>query len=293
MTIALRDAPGVSSGFNWITDIGGPVDPNDLNSVQLAVSPDPQLGPPYGTPLFWFGLNTVYAYDPNSTLSPNTFNQMGLMGGPLKNADGTLNVGGPVALTLVQTYFIGGPSISQIPIAQTVVDMTSWVPGEFYWSPELPNPVSIWGSMLVYAYGSPANVFYTYTVYATCTVPYSVYAPRPCTLLNGNTWGSQPQGSYGVPYPNTDHLCFGTVDFTSFNPKDLGTASLAPSVGLSGQPIRQGGLHSNLVPQIGMSGQLRRKNVFEGVNNMTGGNFVLSASMSGGPLWKPAKLCTG
>jgi hypothetical protein len=277
MTAALLDAPGVTTQYNWFTDIGGAVDPNSLSSVQLPASYGAN---PYNTGLIWFTLQLGIE-------RAVTLNQLGIMGGPLVHANGQPNVGGVVTLALMQGFAApSGYLYSQIATAS--VDLTDWVPGQFYWSDPLPNPITLPSYQ--------GAIQYYYYISAICSVPYSVYTARPCTLRYGTTWGSVAYrpGFGEIPASTNNHLCFGgPVDVTLNNYVDLSTGSIAPTFALSGAPQRMGGLEAPLVPQIELKGRFGRAGVFEGDNNMIGGKFVLSASIAGGPLWKPARLCTG
>ena len=232
------------------------------------------------------------AYDPNLTVAQNlptamTFNQLGIMGGPLKNHDGTANVGGVVTITVSQALLSTSGEGAFTTIAQTTIDLTTWVPGQFYWSNPLPSPVNIWGTLTY-----PTTTYtYVYHVVLTCTTPYSLYTKRPVVLRNGKAWSSGTLALGTIP---GDHLSLsGPVDLTFNNYVDLGRASLTPVFALSGQLQAEGHVSGPPIsPQILFRSKLRT------IGELDGGDIapkvVLSAtSIAGGPLWKPSKLCTG
>ena len=284
MDVAVRDAPGVSTPFNWITDIGPPIDPNSLTSYQLVGSSGAYVGD-----LFYFWLNTVYntqtgAVYPGSA-GPMIFNRMGILGGPLKHANGTANVGGVVTISLYQEPSTGG-GLSLI--AQASVDLTTWVPGQFYWSDPLPSPITVWGQMFT----PPSHLVNLYSIVeVTCTTPYSLYTNRPVTLLNGGNWGSKESANGS----NNDHLALGgPIDFSLINYADLGTAKLAPTFALSGHMQAEGriGALSGISPQIQFRSRLHTIGDL-GTADMEPSVILRATSMAGGPLWKPSKLCSG
>ena len=161
------------------------------------------------------------------------------MGGPLKHADGSPNVGGVVTLTLsyISTHRLHWDNLNVI--TKTSIDLTTWVPGQFYWSDPLPTPVTVWGQMYT---PSPSRVInFYYVVAVTCPVPYSLYQNRPVTLRTGSSWGSMEGNYQGVGNnPVNNHFCHGAVDLTLANYADLGTASLAPTFALSGHVQAEG-----------------------------------------------------
>ena len=289
MNVAVRDAPGVSSGFNWITDIGPPIDPNSLSSYQL---------PSGGADVFYFFLgnqyNTANTTDQNAA-SAMTFNQMGILGGPLKHADGTPNVGGVVTLSLLQVPSTGGASSV---LAQAGIDLTTWVPGQFYWSDLLPTPVHVWGQ--IYTPSPPKITNFFHIVAITCPVRYSLYHNRPVTLRNGSSWGSMQGNFQGVGSNNDDHFCLaGPVDFTLTTYADLGTASLTPTFALSGHVQSEGHFgasppneSSSFTPRIQLKSRLHTIGDL-GSADMSPQVVLAATSMAGGPLWKPSKLCSG
>lgn len=231
-----------------------------------------------------------------NALTANIFTQMGILGGPAKNQDGSTNEGSIVTLTFAQftTDFYG---LDVTVLARVSIDLTHWVPGQFYWGPPLSNPVSVWGNL---KYSDQNYLQYYYGIYAYCSTPYySVYTMRPCTLLNGQQWGSD-YSTWNIPNANNDHCCYGgSVDLTSVNPQDLSTAFLTPTVAFSGQVRRRGDLGAlpgqpevGLRPQIQLVGQPRRAGAFD-LSSMMVKPVLNATSMAGGPLWKPAKLCSG
>ena len=273
MNVAVRDAPGVFSPYNLVTDIGPPVDPNSLVSTLL------------GGGSFVFSFVVSNAYNTQHTAAQNaatamTFNRIGMMGGPLKNADGSPNVGGVMTIALTQiTAGVPGSTV----IAQGTVDLTTWVPGQFYWSDPFPTPLNIWGSIV-----KPTQTLgYTYTIAIIMpgSAHYSIYINRPVTVRNGQGWGT--------PSVN-NHLCDGPVDLSFINYADLGTASLKPTFALSGHMQAEGhiGKLSGISPQIQFKSRLHTIGDL-GTADMEPSVILRATSMAGGPLWKPSKLCSG
>jgi hypothetical protein len=262
-------APGTVLPYNLITDVGGAVDPNATTGVHELIASQPQSA-------VYFSLTNMYE-------QPMTFNQMGIMAGPLKTPTGGSNTPGVVTLSLWSLIlgYADNPTLE----AQVTVDLTNATPGEFVWSAPLPTPFIIYGQIGA-DWEHPI-----WNIDVSAPSNYWVYSNRPCTMRNGNTWGSSSDVNN---VPENDHLClFGGVDLNLTSYRDLGTGSLSPDVSFSAILKRQSGLGPvKLAPHIGLTGHLRRVGVFDGGNDLEP-SIVLNSTLAGGPLWKPSKLCTG
>ena len=284
MNVAVRDAPGVSTPFNLVTDLGPPPDPNGIGGATIGSGP---------APAFWFSLNTTY--NTQATAAANaatamTFNRMGILSGPLKHPDGTSNVGGVMTITLLEGNVNAGPTSATEVLATTTIDLTSAAPAQFYWSDPFPAPISIWGTIFT----PPKTYYYTFYEFRLSTSPnYSMYTSRPCTVRNGNQWGQVATQAGALVLANS-HLLAAGVDLSFINYANLGTASLAPDFALSGHLQSEGhiGKLSGISPQIQFRSRLHTIGDL-GTADMEPSVILRATSMAGGPLWKPSKLCSG
>lgn len=166
-----------------------------------------------------------------------------------------------------------------------------------YWSAPLANACSVWGSVVIDQPGMLIQPLYYYIAIMP-TTSYVMYSQRKCTVRNGNQWGSHSSWPSYPPTITNDNLYVAGVDLNLVNYKILGVSPLAPAVTLAGRVLRPGELGAppaRLVPQIGLAGRVHRAGAFEGINSLMVGGPVLAnpGGLSGGPLWKPAKLCQG
>jgi len=209
------------------------------------------------------------------------FNQLGCMAGPSTrintptNDDVIPNPGGPVTVTLYSLYTtIAGTNT----VAQATVDLTNATDGQFCWS-DVIEPFQLYGSDY---YG---QLNFTITI-QTNDPNYWFYGNRPCVVRNGVNWGYQ-----GGPTGDWIRAQGPGVDCNYVTYADV-SGNLGPSVALNADVRRRGELRkSALVPQVTLGGAIRR------AGELRGGLVVpaieLSGNLSGGPLWKPAPLCTG
>jgi hypothetical protein len=212
------------------------------------------------------------------------FNYLGVMAGPAMQGDGvTPNTCGPVTVTLTQQYVYGSPgqSLPVVTLATAIVDLTDAIPGQMIWATDdLPPFPLIPGD----SYGQ--RVYTIHVQISAADFPYYFYAGRPCTVQDGVAWGTgsaSPSGNYQLVGVN--------LTLATYDPL---VGDVGPDVALAGVLLRRGELRpKTLEPQITLSGGLWRAGVLGG--DLAAGEIVLAnpGGMVGGPLWKPAKLCSG
>jgi hypothetical protein len=307
-TITPTSIPGWNSTpYNLVTDTGGaPPNPtvDQIEMIYAAGGPDAGPGPDgFGFPVLWFtttnanlGSGRPGGDDPVAdAASIMAFNQIGVLAGPATNPNsGDPNVGGVITVNVVQMAPQADGTNYMSVVASATIDVTKAIPGNFYWSDPLAANFQIYGIL----WSGAVNQQIYYYLAMTSTVDYAMYATRPCLIRNGGQWGSSGESDMQPGLPpiiGTDRNYVFGVDLNLVNYRDLGTAPITPITKIAGQVLRRGELgapHAKMVPQIQLTGQPQRAGVLHGGMQVESVTFN-ATSLSGGPLWKPAKLCTG
>jgi hypothetical protein len=316
MTVAVRpraitpsNIPGwPTTPYNLISDTDAPIDSQSGITFfpSIATTGGPNGPDGVGTPAFWFTTtNTLWGsgrpggLDEAADLAAAmNFNQIGIVSGPATNPDNDApNPGSVVAVTVIQIEPQPDGSYYDNQLATTNIDLTNAVPGQMYWSAPMANPFQVWGSVYAGQPGMMIQPLYYYIAVQPVN-DYYMYGPRMCSVRNGNVWGSSgewPMQPGLSPVITNDNLYAGGVDLNLVNYQILGNSPLTPTVALTGRVLRRGELGSppaRLIPSVQLAGQPQRAGVLHG--DMTVDSVTFNAStLSGGPLWKPAQLCTG
>jgi hypothetical protein len=301
-TITPTAIPGWdTTPYNLVTDTGGALGSGlGLTNTLPATPPSPgSPGNPdgQGFPALWFTINLAWAGAAPDPTQIMYFNQIGVMSGPATNpSGGAPNPGGVITATVMGIGDTNGTYYSE-PVATTTIDLTNALPGQMYWSAPLAQNFSILGTVS----NQPGQILQSYYYVALkSTVNYVMYSGRSCTLRNGKVWGSHggwPEQPGLPPAITADHIYAMGVDLNLVNYVNLGAGPLAPTATLTGQVLRRGELGTppaELIPQVSLAGRVHRAGAFEGSNNLLVGPVLANpGGLSGGPLWKPAQLCTG
>jgi hypothetical protein len=211
--------------------------------------------------------------------APMYFNLLGCMCGPATTDGVTPNPGGQATVTVTWEDAVTPPSL----LATSVVDLTNATPGQMVWA---NNVVP---SFVIGDAGNNGAIFYIISVQFD-NPNYVFYGSRPCSVRNGLDWSAG--GSWGPPGGRTQQI---GVDLNLVTFDEL-SGNLFPAVTLNSILLRRGELRpQTLQPQVKISGAPRIAGTLGGSLVLNRGDVILAnpGGLSGGPLWKPANLCTG
>jgi hypothetical protein len=257
--------PAAVVATNLITDLSAPTGSSNNNDQTTSI---------YRQALSFTLSNSLI-------FAPMSFNLLGCMCGPAIKSDGSgdPNPGCPVTMQITWQDAVTLPTI----LGSATVDLTNAIPGTMVWANNVVTTFTIGDA------GNNGTIFYNISVNPSDPL-YYFYDLRPCVVRNGNDWSDGAAGEWSGPGSHTQFI---GVDLNLVSFDEL-SGNLFPAVTLNSILLRKGELRPKpFQPQIKLSGAPRIAGTLEGALAIGAPILANPGGLSGGPLWKPAKLCTG